>query len=114
MRQRYRFRRAVVHHWRRGSATKGRRLKVPPPIPEKFIGDEPMRRISSPAYSRPLFLSIFLLACTPLHAQTAPSAGTTVNVEMLDTVDSNSDPAGKPYRASVTKAVTASNGVAIA
>ena len=34
-----------------------------------------MRRISALAYSAPLFLSIFLLACTPLHAQTAPSAG---------------------------------------
>lgn len=36
-----------------------------------------MRRISALAYSGPLFLSFFLLACTPLHAQTAPSAGTT-------------------------------------
>ena len=73
-----------------------------------------MRRISASAYSASLFLSIFLLACTPLHAQTAPSAGTTVAVKMLETVDSGNDPAGKQYRASVTKAVTASNGVTIA
>ena len=33
---------------------------------------------------------------------------------MIDTVNSGSDPAGKQYRASVTKAVTAANGVAIA
>jgi hypothetical protein len=37
-----------------------------------------------------------------------------VAVKMLDAVDSGSDAAGKQYRASVTKAVTASNGVAIA
>lgn len=36
-----------------------------------------MRRISAPAYFTPLFLSIFLLACIPLHAQAAPSAGAT-------------------------------------
>ena len=36
-----------------------------------------MRRISALAYSAPLVFSIFLLAWTPLHAQTAPSAGAT-------------------------------------
>ena len=70
-----------------------------------------MRRIK--AYSGPLFLSIFLLASTALHAQ-APAAGTTVSVKMIDTVNSGSDPAGRQYRASVTKAVTAANGIAIA
>ena len=73
-----------------------------------------MRPMKVPAYSGPLFLSIFLLASTPLLAQTAPAAGTTVVVKMVDSVDSGSDPAGKQYHASVTKAVTAGNGVTIA
>jgi hypothetical protein len=67
-----------------------------------------------PAYSGPLFLSIFLLVSTPLLAQTVPAAGTTVAVKMVDTIDSGTDPAGKQYHASVTKAVTAGNGVTIA
>jgi hypothetical protein len=70
-----------------------------------------MRRIN--AYFGLLFLSIFLLASTALHAQ-APAAGTTVSVKMIDTVNSGSDPAGKQYRASVTTAVTAANGISIA
>jgi hypothetical protein len=70
-------------------------------------------KISS--FRSPLFLPILLLISTqPLHAQTAPSAGTTVAVKMLDTVDSGSDPAGKQYRASVTKGVDAGNGITIA
>lgn len=72
-----------------------------------------MRRITAPPFCGPIFLSIFLLACTPLHAQTAPPAGTSVAVRMLDAVDSSRDPAGKQYRASVTKAVDAGNGVMI-
>jgi hypothetical protein len=64
-----------------------------------------------------LFLALFLVASTAfapaLNAQ-APAAGTTVTVKMLDAVDSSSDSAGKQYRAAVTKALTASNGVAIA
>ena len=64
-----------------------------------------------------LFLSMALVASTDftqaLDAQ-APAAGTTVAVKMLDAVNSGSDPAGKQYRASVTKAVTAANGIAIA
>ena len=72
-----------------------------------------MRRMNAPAYSGPLFLSMFLLASVSLHAQ-APATGTTVSVKMIDTVNSGSDPAGKQYRASVTKAVTAANGIAIA
>jgi len=76
-----------------------------------------MRRTKVSASFGPLFLSVFLapsIASTPaLYAQ-APTAGTTVAVKMIDTVDSGSDPAGKQYRASVTKAVTAANGVSIA
>jgi hypothetical protein len=81
-----------------------------------------LRRTKVSASFGPLFLSMFLVAMflvgstaftRALHAQ-APAAGTTVAVKMLDAVDSSSDPAGKQYRASVTKAVTASNGVAIA
>src|SRR5205814_6013199 len=64
-----------------------------------------------------VFLSLFLVASTAfprvLHAQ-ASAAGTTIAVKMIDTVDSSKDPAGKQYRASVTKAVDAGNGVTIA
>jgi hypothetical protein len=68
----------------------------------------------------------FALVCLSLSAsvssrqglqaqtQTAPAAGTTVVVRMMDAVDSGSDPAGKQYRASVTKPVNADNGVTIA
>ena len=77
-----------------------------------------MRRIKVTAYFGSLSFSMFLLASiasTPtLHAQNAPAAGTTVAVRMTDAVDSNNDPAGKQYRASVTKAVNAANGVTIA
>jgi hypothetical protein len=76
-----------------------------------------MRRTKVPSHFVRLFLSIFLLtstASTLLHAQVAPEAGTSVSVKMLDTVDSGSDPAGSQYRASVTRAITAANGVVIA
>jgi hypothetical protein len=46
------------------------------------------------------------------HAQ-APSSGVSVAVKMMDAVDSNIDPAGKQYRATVAKAVNAGNGVMI-
>lgn len=75
-----------------------------------------MRRSTSLASFRPLFLSIFLVASTAvaraLHAQ-APSAGASVTVRMIDAIDSNKDPVGQHYRASVTKAVDAGNGVTI-
>ncbi len=63
-----------------------------------------------------LFLSASVCSRQRLQAQTqtAPVAGTTVVVKMVDSVDSGSDPAGKQYHASVTKAVTAGNGVTIA
>jgi hypothetical protein len=75
-----------------------------------------MRTSKAPAFFGPLFLSITLAASVitapALRAQ-APAAGTTVAVKMIDTVESGSDSAGKQYRASVTKAVTASNEIAI-
>ncbi len=68
-----------------------------------------MRRMIVFAYSGLVFLSL-----SPLHAQTAPAAGTSVSVKILDTIDSSNDPAGKQYRASLAKPITATNGVAIA
>jgi hypothetical protein len=63
-----------------------------------------------------VFLSIFLVASIaftpPLHAQAVVDA--TIAVRMIDAVHSTSDPAGKRYRASVTKTVDAANGVVIA
>ena len=76
-----------------------------------------MCRMKAPPCFGPLFFSMFLLVSMAftraLHAQT-PVAGTSVVVKMVDAVDSNNDPAGKQYRASVTKAVNAANGVTIA
>lgn len=62
-----------------------------------------------------LLLSASINAGQALHAQTqtAPAAGTSVVVRMLDAVNSANDPAGKQYRASVAKAVNAANGVII-
>src|SRR5665213_2048926 len=62
-----------------------------------------------------LFLSASINAGQALHAQTAaaPAAGTSVVVRMIDAVNSAKDPAGKQYRAAVTKAVDAANGVTI-
>jgi hypothetical protein len=62
-----------------------------------------------------LFLSALVSSRQRLQAQTqtAPAGGTAVAVKMVDAVDSGSDPAGKKYRAFVTKAVNAGNGVAI-
>jgi hypothetical protein len=76
-----------------------------------------MRRTKVASDFVPLFLSIFFLtstAVTLVQAQVAPAAGTSVPVKMLDAADSGSDPAGSQYRASVTKAVSAANGVVIA
>jgi hypothetical protein len=61
-----------------------------------------------------MFLIAFASTPQALHAQIAPPAGTTVAVKMIDTVNSASDPAGRQYRASVTQAVDAGNGVSIA
>ena len=81
-----------------------------------------MRRTKVPAYFGFLSFSMFLLATLlvpmtsthALRAQNAPASGTSVVVKMVDPVDSNNDPAGKQYRASVTKPVNAGNGVTIA
>jgi hypothetical protein len=60
-----------------------------------------------------LFLSILLAISTRItHAQ-APAAGASVTVQTADAIDSSADPAGKQYRATVTKAVDAGNGVTI-
>ena len=45
---------------------------------QKFIGDEPMRRITALTYFASLFLSIFVLACTPLHAQAGMQSYSTI------------------------------------
>lgn len=75
-----------------------------------------MRRTSIPACFGLVLFCIFvsplLNSRFALHSQ-APAAGTSVAVKMLDAVDSQSDPAGKQYRASVTKAINAGNGVSI-
>lgn len=77
-----------------------------------------MRRIQVSAYFGPILITMFLISALimpqTLHAQTAPAAGTTVAVRMIDTVNSGSDPAGRQYRASVTQAVDAGNGISIA
>jgi len=78
-----------------------------------------MRRVSASTHVglvvALLLLSASINAGQALHAQTqtAPAAGTSVVVRMMDAVNSASDPAGKQYRASVTKAVDAGNGVTI-
>jgi hypothetical protein len=63
-----------------------------------------------------VFFSIFLVASIaftlPLHAQAVVDA--TIAVRMIDAVNSTSDPAGRQYRASVTRTVDAANGVVIA
>src|ERR1700690_4206475 len=72
-----------------------------------------MRNTRIAAYSGPLLLSIFILISTrTTHAQ-APAAGASVTVQMAEAIDSSTDPAGKKYRASVTKSVDTGNGVTI-
>jgi hypothetical protein len=77
-----------------------------------------MRRTSVSASSGFVLFCVFLLPLLisrgALHAQTqAPAAGTSVTVRMIDGVDSQSDPPGKQYRASVANAVDGGNGVRI-
>jgi len=75
-----------------------------------------LRGSKASAYFLPLFLPIFFVPSTAftgaLHAQ-APAAGASVAVRTIDPIDSSKDPAGKQYRASVTNAVDAGNGVTI-
>ena len=47
-------------------------------------------------------------------AQVAMAPGTAVEVKMMDAVDSGSDPAGKQYRALVTKQVNVGGNVTVA
>jgi hypothetical protein len=76
-----------------------------------------MRRITVSLYLGLIFVAMFLITSVStrqvLHAQTAPAAGATVAVRMIEPIDSSKDPAGKQYRASLTKAVDAGNGVTI-
>ena len=80
-----------------------------------------MPQIKVPAFFGSLSFSTLLLAAHlimmasahTLLAQTTPAAGTSVVIKMIDAVDSGTDPAGKQYHASLTKAVDAGNGVTI-
>jgi hypothetical protein len=78
-----------------------------------------MRKMNVSAYFVRRLLSTFLvasMAATPAlqaQTQTAPAAGTSVTVRLLDAVNSANDAAGKQYRASVSSAVHAGNGVMI-
>src|SRR6266567_6234740 len=79
-----------------------------------------MRKMKAPAYVGGLFFSMVLAASllvsipsTPALSAQAPAAGAAVVVRLAEPVNSSKDPAGKQYRASVTKAVEAGNGVTI-
>ncbi|MGH9708667.1 MAG: hypothetical protein ACRD5R_18115 [Candidatus Acidiferrales bacterium] len=81
-----------------------------------------MLRVKIPAYVRFLLFGMFLLPVMSsgltlqargLQTQNSAAAGATVVVRMIDAVDSSKDPAGKQYRASVTKVADAGNGVTI-
>lgn len=69
---------------------------------------------------RSYFCSLSILAATvappALHAQTQNTSaiGTKVTVRILERVNTGSDPAGKQYRAMITRPVAEGNGVAIA
>ena len=69
---------------------------------------------------RSYFCSLSILAATvappALHAQTQNTSaiGTKVTVRILERVNTGSDPAGKQYRAMITRPVAEENGVAIA
>ncbi len=65
-----------------------------------------------------MLVSGSIVSTKPLHAQNqqtqnAAPSGISVPVKMIDPVDSQTDPAGKQYRASVAKAVNAGSGVQI-
>lgn len=61
-----------------------------------------------------LVCSVFVFRAIAQDAsQLAPPPGTSVSVRMIDPVDSNSDPAGKQYHATVTKNAKAANGAVI-
>ncbi|HEY5054563.1 MAG TPA: hypothetical protein VII58_00285 [Acidobacteriaceae bacterium] len=58
-------------------------------------------------------LFLVSIISTPALPAQAPAAGAAVAVRMMEAIDSSKDPAGKQYRASVTKAVDAGNGLMI-
>ncbi len=65
-----------------------------------------------------MLVSGSIISTKPLRAQNqqtqnAAPSGISVPVKMIDPVDSQTDPAGKQYRASVAKAVNAGSGVQI-
>jgi hypothetical protein len=79
-----------------------------------------MPKIKSPASFGRLYFSTLLMVALLVSMDSAkglcaqaPVAGASVVVRMIEPVNSASDPAGKQYRASVTKAVDAGNGVNI-
>ena len=72
-----------------------------------------MKKIKVAVHLVPLCLSSLLMCCVPALGAQTEGSGATVAVRMIDSVDSSRDPAGKQYRASVTKTVDAGNGVSI-
>ena len=65
-----------------------------------------------------IFISMAISFSPSLRArdaqpQNAPAAGVSISVKMIDAADSQTDPAGKQYRASVSKAVNVEAGVQI-
>jgi len=69
-----------------------------------------------------VFLCIFISTATTFppslrarnaQPQNAPAAGVSISVKMIDAADSQTDPAGKQYRASVSKGVNVAAGVQI-
>ena len=60
-----------------------------------------------------LLISRQLLGAQDAQSQTTPPASVSVSVKMIDLADSQTDPAGKQYRASVAKLASAGNGVAV-
>ncbi len=79
-----------------------------------------MRRIIRPTVCVLALCGLFLWVPIASGQQTSatgtpqPVAGSTVVVKMIDTVDSSSDPAGKQYRAGLTRPVNVGNGVIVA
>jgi hypothetical protein len=72
-----------------------------------------MKRIKVAVHLVPVFFTSFLMSSAPVLGAQTQASGASVAVRMIDPVDSSRDPAGKQYRASVTKAVDAGNGVSI-
>ena len=73
-----------------------------------------MQRMKVPRCFGSMFFSMLFL---PMSTQTtqgqAPAPGASVAVRMVEALDSSKDPAGKQYRACITKPVDVGNGVTI-